>query len=325
MSLLQYREQLEGLNAALWACQQYSKQRSSESSPDMVLSAAEILQQEEEADTSKLKWWNHIKQLSSTCKDLEHEMEAKFFASADSSNDADTGDDQDESSPVEDRGMESGEYEHGENSETQPAERAPKSTKTKVFSGKGAVEKKAVQAKSGNGNSQAPSGTEASMPPRDTVAEQMLNRISSLVESLEDESGSSDSSERPEDDGKESIVSEEEEKIEVDSMDRDLDDLLDRYESFDEDEKSDEWDGEEKHGGEYKNDSDYEESDAEIANVKPVYVGDVKEREAATSLFLGASGSLLAELKQNLPQGDDIIGIVTTLSDEDTAEIMSED
>ena len=104
-------------------------------------------------------------------------------------------------------------------------------------------------------------------------------------------------------------------------MDRDLDDILDRYESFDEeDEISNEWDGEEKHG-EYENDSKEEVPD-EGVNVKPVYVGDVKEREAATSLFLGASGSLLAELKQNLPQGD--IG-TATISDEDTAEIMSEE
>jgi hypothetical protein len=163
------------------------------------------------------------------------------------------------------------------------------------------------------------------MPPRDTVVEQMLvrelqNRISSLVESLEDDSDNdSNPSENEEDRSKESEFSEE--KIEGDSMDRELDDILDRYESFDEDEDADGWEQEERNG-EYKNNSNDEEKAVEIADIKPVYVGDVKEREAATSLFLGASGSLLTELKQNLPQGD---LTTATLSFEDTAEIMNED
>jgi hypothetical protein len=324
LSLLQYREQLEGLNAALWACQQYSKLRRSGFGSEMVLSAADILQQEEEAESSKLAWWNQIKQLSTTCKELEHEMETKFFPSI-NNDDSDMGAEDDESTSKTGYGLESGEYEHGRTPKNQHAQVVPKATKTKVFSGKGAVEKKPAQTRLGNWAGQESSSTDVPMPPRDTVVEQMLvrelqNRISSLVESLEDDSDNdSNPSENEEDRSKESEFSEE--KIEGDSMDRELDDILDRYESFDEDEDADGWEQEERNG-EYKNNSNDEEKAVEIADIKPVYVGDVKEREAATSLFLGASGSLLTELKQNLPQGD---LTTATLSFEDTAEIMNED
>jgi hypothetical protein len=125
LSLLQYREQLEGLNAALWACQQYSKLRRSGFGSEMVLSAADILQQEEEAESSKLAWWNQIKQLSTTCKELEHEMETKFFPSI-NNDDSDMGAEDDESTSKTGYGLESGEYEHGRTPKNQHAQVVPK-------------------------------------------------------------------------------------------------------------------------------------------------------------------------------------------------------
>ena len=312
MSLLQYRQQLEALNAAIWSCQQYSKFRTARAESDIALNAAEILEQEERAEASRLEWWNQIKELSTTCKDMEREIESKFFASSSGIENHELEDEI--NTTVQGRPHESGSYEHGQSAvdvERESGTSVP-SSKTIVFTGKGAVEKRPITTEP------TKTGRSSADPPpvaRDTIAEQLMvkelrNRINAVIQ-LEEEEQAEEEEEKQE----EEVIADESEEYEEqigdssddDKVDRELDELLDT----DSDDILDDDD----------DDDDYD--DEIIENT--VYVGDVaesdltsivrKEREATSSLFLGATGSLLGELKQKLPAENDQIGDTYILDD----------
>jgi hypothetical protein len=311
-SLLLYREQLEAMSAVLWSCQQYSTFRNPASESDVVLSAAEILKREEEKESSKLAWWVQLKDLSLTCQALQNEIEAKFFTAANISPSLEANDNgatfTDRHSPH--QKPESGNYEHECSILVQPNQRIQVSSisKTMVFSGKGSVEKQQIATTSLPGGCQQSTNSLPS-PMRDTVAEQRLlrelqNRIRSVVQREEEEQGSVEENE---------------------GLSKELDEILD-----DEcDDDSGDW-GSDERSPEEKDDvsgiSGNSDEEDERISVKPVYAGDVRERESASALFLGASGSLLAELKKNIPQGGAFeIGTTVGMDEEKTEGALIEE
>jgi hypothetical protein len=318
---------LEALNAAIWSCQQYSKFRTARAESNIALTAAEFLEQEERAEASKLEWWDQIKELSSTCKDMEREIESKFFASSNGiDNNEPKGeiDRPDSDATVQGRPHESGHYEHGQSAvdtKTESGTSAP-SSKTIVFTGKGAVEKRPLTtepAKIGRSSADPPP------LPRDTIAEQLMvkelrNRINAVIqleeeEQLDETVQGEEEPQRQENDDEEEKQEEEEEELVQDENEEDEEQIADSIDDDKVDRELDEL---------LDTDSDILDDDDDVIE-NTVYVGDVaesdltsivkREREATASLFLGATGSLLGELKQKLRTENDQIGDTYILDD----------
>ena len=177
LSLVQYRDQLDALGGAIWACQQY----------------IDNLPTEDSKVLARRHWWSQVKQLGATCRALENEISEQFFPST--SDDIGTEDisdvgenrDQDQSSMTPN---ESGNYEHGHVGTEIPSEKKEddKPTKTMVFRGQGSIsdrpEKEKKRATNGGGGSGG-SGGGLPLPVRDSVSTRLLvkelqNRIDAI-------------------------------------------------------------------------------------------------------------------------------------------------
>lgn len=187
-SLLQYRQQLNALNAALWSGQHY------------ILCSQPSLQDRDAIN--RTSWWNQVKELSAECLSLENEIENKFVRSNEDSQGS-ISIDHVANSKLEscqhiakiDQMNDTLRFEHGEDEGEkatpktgQHQEKNDRSkTKTIVFSGKGAKDKlitkrnQSIMNNSMLRNDQAGDVTAVaiatvSLPPRDRITEKLLLR-----------------------------------------------------------------------------------------------------------------------------------------------------
>jgi len=303
ISLLQYRQQLDALNAALWSYQQYTHHQSSSYSACATTisnndSSLQFQHHQEQVTNNSVKmtWWNQVKELSATCQSFERDIENRFISLNEHAQGTDSKSDDGEGTPC--QGLtkdhklnESRSYEHtGEKvkKEMQKKEHHNycSTAKTLVFTGKGAKEitstktKPKISMDSGQMNDQADAVAMSLPPSRNIIMEQLLvrelqTRIRTVVRHRDEEHVVVNSR-----------VSEIQEECNGD------DDL-------------------QEHTNEGSNKGTTTDNNGFRENT---FIGDatryneinktdtiIPKREAATNLFLGISGSLLDELKNKLP------------------------
>ena len=276
-SLIQYRDHLDAMNAAIWSCQLYAATTDNDTAVVVeALGTKATGTQINSAEQEKKQWWSHVQRLGSTCRALEEEIGQKFHLLKDEGDDELVEERQEDSGPTTDRTKESENYEH-DNHETNETEvdhqGATTQTKTVVFKGKGAVKTelntKSQGMRCGAGVA-ADNPMVVKLPPRDTVSEQlMVNELKNRLQSIcppdeDDEDGDSDD--------------------DVNDKDK-MEPLLD---------------------SDHRNES--------VNNIITTPDGTAtrtncrkqkQTREVTGTHFLGATGSLLSELKVALPAVDD--------------------
>lgn len=305
LSLLQYRQQIDALGAALWSCQHYTHDvattglnvgrsthnRTTIGGGNNAPTAAEILQQEEDSEAAKVEWWKQVKEMGAACHALEKEIEDRHFAyvlvdATAYGEDVPEADGSYLGDGLEQRGMaaESGSYEHG-NDRDGTARRRPNqagvaTNKVLVFSGRGSVDE--GPATKTNRTTAASQGREARgggttwaptpLPEKDTAAEQRLvrelqNRIRTMA-LLEEQD--------------QIAVLDEEEPITMDTA------TLGKGGTG---------------GRERLNviDQTAETIDTIEDSIGGSSSSSSRDLETTASLFLGATGALLGELKQYIP------------------------
>ncbi|OEU17393.1 hypothetical protein FRACYDRAFT_237810 [Fragilariopsis cylindrus CCMP1102] len=251
-------------------------------------------EQEQEQDITnsvKISWWNQVKELSATCQTLEKEIENRFIPLNEHSQNTDSEKDCREVAPDSCQSLakdhllnESHNYEHTEKDELRSVPKHEQdqdrttTTKTFVFSGKGLTKtKQKIVMDSGQMKNQV-NAAAASLPPppppRDIITEQLLVReLQSRIRTV--------------------ARLRDEEYVIVASR---TDEYVDEYRESEDDE--------EHHTDEGNKDIN---SNGFIED-RPTVNGDDAtvdtKREVTTDIFLGASGSLLAELKNNLSSNE---------------------
>ncbi|KAG7346964.1 HSR1-like GTP-binding protein [Nitzschia inconspicua] len=177
--LLQYREQLEAMSAALWSCQQYS---------------GDVAPSKDPNGSSHLAWWDKVKELSANCKVLEEVIESKLVTSLGDNQPLDLPEEAAASENKDFRNVENGNYEHAsEGLATSHRHGVPSlPSKTVVFAGSGSAAKEGEGTRTPARVAKARSSDVAPIPERDTVAELLLvrelqNRISLMPPSEEEE------------------------------------------------------------------------------------------------------------------------------------------
>jgi len=201
ISLLQYRQQVDALNAALWSYQQYTYHQSSSYSAcaTSISNNDSILQfehhQEQVINNSiKMTWWNQVKELSAACQCFEKDIENRFIPLNEHAQVTDSKKDDREGTPDSCQGStkghklnESQSYEH---TGAKVRKEIPKkehhnyrsTAKTLVFSGKGAKKilstktKPKIAMDSGQMNDQADAMVMPLPPSRNIITEQLLVR-----------------------------------------------------------------------------------------------------------------------------------------------------
>lgn len=306
--LLQYQKQLDALHAALWSFQHYMFTRHASSSafsleedknPSLQQGDSFHLKKETEnlglrSSSAKLTWWTQVKEISATCQSLEQQIESTFFPPSNNNNSPNIETNDDNSKTYSEAlssnisiEREASCYQHieGENLplHEQGSSRSSVATKTLIFSGEGSkknrLEKKLkrkpiIDENSGTFNINT-TGHSTIMPTpfgRDTLAEQLLVRelenrlrsVASLREELQTELLKDDFRETLGED------SSREESTADDSMFYTIDAFR---------------------------------SEQMLVRTPPSVQANKDtglDRERTTSIFLGASGSLLDELKRNI-------------------------
>ncbi len=310
LPLLHYQKQLEALDAALWSFQQYIYSQDIESlticsSNDDTIQDLQGKHENHESEEekgmafisseAKMKWWNQVKEISATCQALEADIGNKYFSLSldDSSQNSEDEDDgfndsaakRGESSTM----LEPQSYEHVEKPSGNEHSKITslKSTKTLVFSGEGSKQKRIVKKKKQQTKGSDDSGTgklhsdglSSSAPPpvRDAFAEHLLlrelqNRVRSVAALREEEQVDPSPTEF------EAISGEDEDQQPQNTMSHD-ESIVDCVDPF------------------------------FPVNAASFGANDTISRKTAvtTNIFLGASGSLLEELKRNIISPDDII------------------
>jgi hypothetical protein len=303
MSLIQYRQQLDALNAVLLSCQQYNRHQSSscsggggdttinDNNPSSNHRHQEQEQEQDITNSVKISWWNQVKELSATCQTLEKEIENRFIPLNEHSQNTDSEEDCREVAPDSCQSLakdhvlnESHNYEHTEKDELRSVPKHEQdqdrttTTKTFVFSGKGLTEtKQKIVMDSGQMKNQVDTAA-ASLPPpppRDIITEQLLVReLQSRIRTV--------------------ARLRDEENVIVASR---VDEYVDEYRESEDDEH---------HTDEGNNFKDINSNG--FLEDRPTVNGDdatvETKREVTTNIFLGASGSLLAELKNNLSSNE---------------------
>jgi hypothetical protein len=177
--LLQYREQLDALQAAIWACQ-LSNNKSDGASQG----------------SDRLEWWSRVRYLSATCQAIEQEIQDTFFhVDDDDSVIGEHGDE--EATPSEVPLPESGRYEHDvptSSNSTRVGGKPDKvkQTKTVVFRGEGVKSDRPRKAKQGSSSNSNGNVDPMMLKPRDTVAVRQLamelqKRVKALAPPEEDD------------------------------------------------------------------------------------------------------------------------------------------
>jgi hypothetical protein len=176
--LLQYREQLDALQAAIWACQQQFNNDSSGSGSGSGGKS-------QEADGRE--WWSRIRYLSTTVQAMEQEIQGTFFNVDDddslleeNGNEEATASTTSSEVPL----PESGRYEH--NVPTDSKQDKVEQTKTVVFRGEGVVKKLDRLRKPKLGPFKSNGNVDSMMlKPRDTVTErQMIIELQERVKAM---------------------------------------------------------------------------------------------------------------------------------------------
>jgi hypothetical protein len=296
MSLLQYRQQLDALNAVLLSCQQYNRHQSSScsGSGDTTINddnpSSNHQEQEQDITNSvKISWWSQVKELSATCQTLEKDIENRFIPLNEHSQNTDSEKDGREVAPDSCQSLaknhalkESHNYEHTEKDELRSLPKHEQdqdrttTTKTFVFSGNGLTKtKQKIVMDSGQRKNQVDAAAVSLPPPRDIITEQLLVReLQSRIRTV--------------------ARLRDEEHVIVASR---VDEYADEYQEFEDDEDLQEHHTDEGNSFKDTNSNGFLED-------RPTVIGDDAtvdtKREVTTNIFLGASGSLLAELKNNL-------------------------
>ncbi len=310
LPIMEYRKHLDALDAALRSFQQhiYSQDVDADSSPTSGTRSRQNLPQTfdqynlnkdsqtmlSRSSAAQLTWWNQVKEISAACQTLEEEIGRNFFSSSD---DGYNGDIEGERDVVDGNNMplnserntahETQNYEHIEGETSSSSEgsrlRSLKTTKTLVFSGEGSKEKQITSKRKQKAMVVDDSGTTelqligglASAPlptARDPFAEQLLVReLQKRIRSV-------------------AALREEEQvdpcKIEFQAMA-----------------------GEEEHQNETIDEQSSVDPDYEFhSQMNRIDGGDqvvFRKPAVVTNIFLGASGSLLEELKMNINAGPD--------------------
>jgi hypothetical protein len=179
--LLQYREQLDALQAAIWACQQCNDSGG------------------ESQDADRLEWWSRVRSLSTTFQAIEQEIQDKFFHVDDDDDECLIEKNGDEEPTSEVPLPESGRYET-----KLPAAESniiagvvgdkkdkAKQNKTMVFRGEGVKYDRPRKPKQGSSKSNG-NVDPMMLKPRDTVTErqlamELLKRVKALAPEEEEE------------------------------------------------------------------------------------------------------------------------------------------
>jgi len=329
LPLLHYQKQLDALGAALWSFQHYSYSQHVDSTTSDVSGARKTKEKDKisqkdqyhrneqnsimalRRSSAKLTWWNQVKEISATCQTLEQEIGNRFFSPSEYDRTRNTERNQDSSDECSvpigsniDNECEAQSYEHieGENSQNYKQRKMPCliATKTLVFSGEGSKERRSTNKMKQNSMVDVDSGsrklqtegqsTTISLPSvRDPFTEQLLvrelqNRIRSVA-----------------------ALREEEQQVDPSRVEfQDEDDDLSSQEAMTVDENIVE-----------ATDAFCDEN-ALTGNVTRVETNETagRKREITTNIFLGASGSLLDELKRNICP-DHLVGDPKVIIDTD--------
>jgi hypothetical protein len=314
LPLLQYQRQLEALGAALWAFQQDNYSQCVDSTIPNCSGAPttkdnnETSKREEDHyhlkegtrrmaftnSSARRKWWNQVKALSTTCQTLEAEIGNRLFSTSEDSTGNTEGirassDDLRVSRNSSNALEEVQSYEHNEDEEAPNYEQRRslplKTTKTLVFSGKGSKEKQLSRKKKsmhddnpGSGGFQTQDHSPSVPIPiaRDTFTEQLLvrelqNRIRSVAALREEEQQVDLSAVEFQ-----AMGGEEEDRSLQEAMAAD-EDTVDSVDAF--------------HVEKFR--------PGDGTRMKANEIG-FRDRVATSNIFLGASGSLLDELKRNI-------------------------
>ena len=306
LPLFEYQKQLDALDVALWSFQQYiysqniDSSNSNDSGDRRTKENNEISGQQGcyrtkdlRSSSAKLAWWNQFKEISATCQSLEKEIGNRFFSNSDlktATNSLDSSSDECSiSSSSNNIANETQSYEHTEDQKL-PDNKNIKNTpsmpsKTLVFSGEGSREKQSMNNKkgrlniddSGTTNLILKSGSTAMPPPsaRDTFAEQLLvkelqNRIRAVAALREEEQVN-----LSQDKCQAACQEDEDQSSQRMTTDAGFEDM-------------------------YSRESIVAGHSTSVENNE---IGS-RKRAVTTSMFLGASGSLLDELKLNICPGE---------------------
>lgn len=312
LPLLHYQKQLEALGAALRSFQQYMYSQDIESqticsSNDDTIQDLERKHENHDSEEqksmaftsseAKMKWWNQVKEISATCQALEADIGNKFFSLSLEANSQNSEDDDGFNDGTANRGesnttSEPQSYEHIEkpSDNAQSKSTSLKSTKTLVFSGEGSKQKRVVKKKkqsttggddSGTGKLHSEGPTTSAPPPppvRDAFAEHLLlrelqNRVRSVAALREEEQVDPSPTEF-----EATTSGDDEDQLPQNPMSQD-ENLVNGINEV------------------------FPQNAARFGAV------DAMSRKTAvtTNIFLGASGSLLEELKMNIISPDDVL------------------
>jgi hypothetical protein len=323
LPLLQYKKQLDALDAALWSFQHYicysqrvDDSASSHFSGDRATKENDKTQQEQEdhyhhheesqkimslrSSSAKLTWWNQVKEISATCQTLQEKIGNRFFSPTEHDPTRNTEGNHGSSDECSvhlgknsnDTACGAQSYEHTEGEKLTNNEQYKNpyltTTKTLVFAGEGSKEKRStnkmkqksmVDDESGNKIFQSGSHSTAMPLPsaRDTFTEQLLvrelqNRIRSVA-ALREEEQQVDLSRV----AFQATCGEDEDHSSQEAMTAD-ENTFDGVDSL-------------------ASESCILMENATIVGAEEMHG---KKRAIATNIFLGASGSLLDELKRNI-------------------------
>eukprot|EP00536_Pseudo-nitzschia_multiseries_P000141 jgi/Psemu1/282119/fgenesh1_pg.3_\ len=327
--VLQYRQQLDALDAALWSFQLHTQNvRCPPPDPaaagDTDPIVPELSRDSDQRDrttpddassthgASRLAWWKQIQELSAACQGLEEQIGAQFVTAGEHDTEAnpnDGNDDDDSSDPhrsLRDPEKEPRSFEASPSLDpkTNPQKAAAATTKTLVFWGEGAKQKRSAKPKprasAAEGHSSATGTARVPVPvpmpaARDVFAEQRLvrelqNRIQAVA-ALREEEPMGDPSR-----GSGSGPSEDTEDVPSPTARAAATAAAMDEQGSDSDSNAKAAPGSEDPGPL----SLPLPLPLPLTAVGHKPISNTRTREAPTSMFLGASGSLLDELKQNI-------------------------
>lgn len=310
--IVQYRQHLDALSAALWSFQleqpHHAYNLSESSSP------ASDEPDLENISNRTLAWWNRIQELSATCQTLQEQIGNRFFPPAvvpDPEDDDNNANDDADGLNTNRPGEEPHSYESSVSvykEKTKHSTSSNSTTKTLVFSGKGTKPKPTALAVS----SYKPKfdGGEVTLP-RDFFSEQLLVRELQTriraVAALREEEPCEDPTTPP--NAADGIITESDTDNNGDILH--VSAPLDNVGAID-------CTSNKEHSGEEDTTTPCHTATTITSGTK--HRMPERKREAAASIFLGASGSLLDELKQSIGSSPNLIMDADNAGDSPSSE-----